>query len=65
MTVDNAHTVLPAVVDVASKNSLFIDSISLQEPQLDDVFLHFTGKALREGGKELRAWSHAMRRSVR
>ena len=27
MTVDNAHTVLPVVVDIASKNSLFIDSI--------------------------------------
>ncbi len=65
MTVDNAHTVLPAVVDIASKNSLFIDSVSLQEPQLDDVFLHFTGKALREGSKELSGMAAVRRRSVR
>ncbi len=65
MTVDNAHTILPSVVDIASKNSLLIDSISLQEPQLDDVFLHFTGKALREGSKELSGMAAMRRRSVK
>ena len=65
MTVDNAHTILPTVVDIASKNGVFIDSISLQEPQLDDVFLHYTGKALREGSKELSGMVAMRRRSIR
>jgi ABC-2 type transport system ATP-binding protein len=65
MIVDNAHTILPSVVDIASKNGIFIDSISLQEPQLDDVFLHYTGKALREGSKELSGMVAIRRRSVR
>jgi ABC-2 type transport system ATP-binding protein len=65
LTVDNAHTILPTVIDIASKNSLFIDSISVQEPQLDDVFLHYTGKALREGGKELSGMVAVRRRSIR
>ncbi len=66
MTVDNAHTILSHVVDVASKNGIIIESISLQEPQLDDVFLHYTGKALREGGgKELSGMSVIMRRQIK
>lgn len=66
MTVDNAHTVLSHVVDIASKNGIIIESISLQEPQLDDVFLHYTGRALREGGgKELSGMSVIMRRQIK
>jgi len=53
ITVDNAHTTLPKVVDLAGKAGIYIDSIYLKEPQLDDVFMHYTGRALREGGKEV------------
>jgi ABC-2 type transport system ATP-binding protein len=66
LTVDNAHTVLSHVVEVASKNGIIIESISLQEPQLDDVFLHYTGRGLREGGsKELSGMSVIMRRQIK
>lgn len=66
MTVDNAHKILSHVVDVALKNGIAIETISLQEPQLDDVFLHYTGRALREGGgKELRGMSEIMRRQIK
>lgn len=66
MTVDNAHTILSHVVDIASKNGIIIESISLQEPQLDDVFLHYTGRALREGGgKELSGLGVIMRRQIK
>lgn len=66
MTVDNAHKVLSHVVDIALKNGIAIESISLQEPQLDDVFLHYTGRALREGGgKELSGMSEIMRRQIK
>jgi ABC-2 type transport system ATP-binding protein len=65
MTVDSAHTVLPAIINVAAQNKIFIETISLQEPQLDDVFMHFTGKALREGSKEPSGMGMMMRRKVR
>ncbi len=48
MTVEGAHEKLPIVVNIAAQNTIFIESISLQEPQLDDVFLHYTGRALRD-----------------
>jgi len=66
VTVDSAHTILPSIVNIAALNHIFIESISLQEPQLDDVFLHYTGRALREGGgKELTGMGAIMRRQIR
>jgi len=54
MTVDGAASLLPAVINIAAQNSIFVESISVQEPQLDDVFMHYTGRALRDGkGKEI------------
>ena len=54
MTVDSAHSLLPSVINIAMQNGIFIESVSVQEPQLDDVFLHYTGRALRDTkGKEL------------
>jgi ABC-2 type transport system ATP-binding protein len=66
ITVDRAHTILSQVVDTASKNGIVIESISLQEPQLDDVFLHYTGRGLREsGGKELSGMGAIRRRQIK
>jgi ABC-2 type transport system ATP-binding protein len=65
LTVDNAHTLLPRVINLAAENKVFVESISVQEPQLDDVFLHFTGRALREGGKELSGMGMMMRRKYK
>ncbi len=66
ITVDSAHTILPSIMSIAASNHIFIDSISLQEPQLDDVFLHYTGRELREGGgKELSGMGAIMRRKIR
>jgi ABC-2 type transport system ATP-binding protein len=66
MTVDNAHTVLPRVTELAAGLGVRIESISLQEPQLDEVFLHYTGPALREsGGREPHGLDAVMRRQVR
>ncbi len=66
ITVDNAHTMLSHIVDIASRNAIVIESISIQEPQLDDVFLYYTGRGLREGGgKELSGMGAIKRRQIR
>ena len=66
MTVDNAHTVLPRITELAAKKDIYIESISLQEPQLDEVFLHYTGREIRESGqREHYGMEAAMRRQVR
>jgi len=66
MTVDDAHTILPSVMNIAAINNIFIKSISVQEPQMDDVFLHYTGRAIREGGsKDLGGMGAIMRRQIK
>lgn len=36
------------IVNLASENNIVIDSLSIHKPTLEDVFLHFTGRTIRE-----------------
>jgi ABC-2 type transport system ATP-binding protein len=66
VTVRGGRAMLPRIVETASSNGIFIDSVSLREPNLEDVFLHFTGRAIRaEGGDELHGMSAIRRRAIR
>lgn len=46
--VDDSNRVLPRLFDVASKHGVRITSVDIQEPNLETVFLHLTGRALRD-----------------
>ncbi|UCG36658.1 MAG: ATP-binding cassette domain-containing protein [Candidatus Bathyarchaeota archaeon] len=46
--VSMAESWVPKMTDVCYQNKARISSIRITEPSLDDVFLHFTGRALRE-----------------
>jgi ABC-2 type transport system ATP-binding protein len=46
--VDDSNRVLPRLFDVASKVGVRITSVDIQEPNLETVFLHLTGRALRD-----------------
>lgn len=48
LTVDSAERRIAEIVLFAKKKRIQIDSISLKKPSLEDVFLHFTGKTIRE-----------------
>ncbi|HEY3273222.1 MAG TPA: ATP-binding cassette domain-containing protein [Methanocella sp.] len=67
LSVKNAHTALPRVVEVAAANGIYVDSIALHEPDLDDVFIHHTGRNIREGGgtKELTGFAAIRRRQIK
>jgi ABC-2 type transport system ATP-binding protein len=66
LTVRGGRVVLPRVVEVAAKNGIFIESVSLREPNLADVFLHYTGRGIRaEGGDELHGLAAIRRRRIR
>ena len=64
--VDRGERKIPELVNIARENNIEIKAISLRRPTLDDVFLHFTGRTIREGeasGKErMRTRVAAMRR---
>lgn len=47
--VDSGATSLPALMDAIRSSGGRILSVSIHEQSLEDVFIHFTGKSIREG----------------
>jgi ABC-2 type transport system ATP-binding protein len=45
---DDSNRVLPHLFETAAANAVRITSVAIQEPNLEAVFLHLTGKALRD-----------------
>ena len=48
LSVNEAASVLPGVVAAAQKAGARIRSVDIEEPNLESVFLHLTGRALRD-----------------
>lgn len=46
--VDDSNRVLPRLFESASRANVRITSVDIQEPNLETVFLHLTGRALRD-----------------
>ena len=46
--VKNGAEAVPKIVELANAKGGKINSITLREPTLDDVFLHYTGRSIRE-----------------
>ncbi len=65
VTVKGGRGFLPRVAEIAARNGVFVESLSLREPNLGDVFLHYTGHAIRhEGGDELHGMAAIRRRAI-
>jgi len=66
LTAPRGKALLPRIVDTATRNSITIDSVSVREPSLEDVFLHYTGREIRtESGSELHGMSAIRRRAIK
>jgi ABC-2 type transport system ATP-binding protein len=67
LTVENAHTALARIVELAVSVGIYICNISIREPDLDDAFMFFTGREIREGGggKELTGMAARMRGRIK
>jgi ABC-2 type transport system ATP-binding protein len=48
LTVPEAEVALPGVIITAAKAGYRIRSVDIEEPNLESVFLHLTGRALRD-----------------
>jgi ABC-2 type transport system ATP-binding protein len=48
MTVASGDRAIPELLGVADKNNIKIESVSLKSPTLEDVFIHYTGRTIRE-----------------
>jgi ABC-2 type transport system ATP-binding protein len=66
LTVINAHTALARIVELAVSIGVYVDNITIKEPDLNAVFMYFTGREIREGGgsKELSGMAARMRERI-
>ncbi|MBI2547922.1 ATP-binding cassette domain-containing protein [Candidatus Woesearchaeota archaeon] len=48
ITLESAEKHIAEIVNIANSNNLLIQTIAIHKPTLEDVFLHFTGKTIRE-----------------
>ena len=65
VTVRQGKSLLPRIVDLATQNNYFIESILLREPNLEDVFLHYTGRNIRaDSTRELHGFAAIQRRKI-
>jgi len=48
LSVENGEKMIPRIMRLAHEESVFVHSVSLRKPTLEDVFLTFTGRTIRE-----------------
>ncbi|MBI2971792.1 MAG: ATP-binding cassette domain-containing protein [Candidatus Aenigmarchaeota archaeon] len=48
VTVSNGETAVPKILDIARLHGIAIRAVSLKKPNLEDVFIHYTGRTIRE-----------------
>jgi len=66
ITVHNGKVAMPRIMEIASQNNIYVESLILREPNLEDVFLHYTGRSIRQDStKELYGLAAAQRRTIR
>jgi len=56
VNIENSEENLPSVFEALRNNNIKIKSISVRKPSLNDVFIHYTGKEIRdeiENGKKI------------
>jgi len=47
--VEKGEQKIPRILQLMEAEGVKVESVSLRKPSLDDVFLHYTGKTIREG----------------
>jgi ABC-2 type transport system ATP-binding protein len=66
ITVRNGKTVMPRIMELATQNNVYVESLLLRQPNLEDVFLHYTGKSIRQDtSRELHGMSAIQRRAIK
>ena len=59
--VEKGETDLPRILRVLDGNGLTVQTISLSRPTLDDVFLKYTGRTMRDEEGQRTTWARMQR----
>ncbi|MHA1784219.1 MAG: ATP-binding cassette domain-containing protein [Candidatus Helarchaeota archaeon] len=52
ISIDNASEKVPELIKIANESSIKIKSLTIKQPSLEDVFISYTGRTIREQGGE-------------
>lgn len=52
ISVENGGTSIPRIIEIANTNNISVDSTLMKRPSLEDVFIHYTGRRIREEGAD-------------
>ncbi len=50
LMVERGENLIAEIVKFCNQNQIFVFSIELEHPNLEDVFLKYTGRTITEGG---------------
>jgi ABC-2 type transport system ATP-binding protein len=64
LAVPDGEKLIPRLIEIAAQNGFQVNSVSIHKPTLNDVFLHYTGREIREEEAEssMRVHMRAMSR---
>ena len=48
LLVDDATHLLPRIIETLARHRVSVSGVEVEEPNLEAVFLHLTGRALRD-----------------
>ncbi len=51
LSVSNGEKSIPKLIDLVKKNNGRVRSVGLRKPTLEDVFIHYTGRGIRDEGE--------------
>jgi len=64
--VDRAEKIIPKLISLSEKIRVKIDSVETHKPTLEDVFIHYTGRKIREEeADEADRWRNVAMRGFR
>jgi len=65
LTMERGERRIPELIAQAQKSGAAVECVNLHKPSLEDVFLHFTGKTIRESEASQAERNRAMMRAHR
>jgi ABC-2 type transport system ATP-binding protein len=65
LTMERGDRRIPELMSIAQRAGVTVNSVNLRRPSLEDVFLHFTGKTIRESEASPAERARAMMRAHR
>jgi ABC-2 type transport system ATP-binding protein len=62
LTMEKGERRIPELISLATENGATVTCVNLRKPSLEDVFLHYTGRTIREGEASQAERNRAMMR---